>query len=176
VCWLIRRHPKAYFRRRPLTSMSIDTGDEVEIEYVGRADDGTVFDTSREAVAAESGLAEAQPERAFSPLTVEVGAGEVIAGIDEALVGMAEGDTKTIEVPPEKGYGEWSDEHVREYDTEELTATLGGRPPEEGEYVETQDGTPAEITHVDAETSTVDFNTPLAGETLEFEIEVLAIN
>lgn len=156
--------------------MTIEAGDEVVIEYVGRADDGTVFDTSREDVAVESGLADAQPEREFTPLTVAVGAGEVIAGIDDALPGLDEGDTKSIEVPPEKGYGEWSDEHVEEYATDELTATLGGQRPEVGQYVETEQGAAAEITAVDDDVSTIDFNPPLAGETLHFEIEVLNVN
>lgn len=156
--------------------MTIETGDEVIIEYVGRADNGTVFDTSREDVAAESGLAEAQPEREFTPLTVSVGAGEVIAGLEEALPGLAEGDTESIEVPPEKGYGEWSEDNVREYETDELTATLGGQRPEVGQYVETEQGAAAEITDVADDISTVDFNPPLAGETLHFEIEVVAIN
>ena len=155
--------------------MTIEAGDTAEIEYVGRAEDETVFDTSREPIAAESGLADAQPERGFDPLTVEVGAGEVIAGIDEALIGMAEGESETVDIPPEKGYGEWSEDHVREYDTDDLTETLGGRNPEVGQYVETEDGTPAEITHVDDDTSRIDFNAPLAGETLTFELEILAV-
>lgn len=155
--------------------MTIDAGDTVEVEYVGRAEDGTVFDTSRETVATESGLADAQPDREFDALTVEVGAGDVIAGVDEALIGMAAGEIETIDIPPEKGYGEWSEDHVREYDTDELSETLGGREPEVGQYVETQDGTPAEITHVDDETARIDFNAPLAGETLTFELEVLAV-
>ena len=156
--------------------MTIESGDEVVIEYVGRADDGTVFDTSREDVAAESGLAEAQPEREFTPLTVSVGAGEVIAGIEEALPGLEEGDTKSVEVPPEKGYGEWSEDHVQEYDTDELAATLGGQRPEVGQFVETEQGAAAEITDVADDVSKVDFNPPLAGETLHFELEVVAIN
>lgn len=156
--------------------MTIETGDEVVIEYVGRDDDGTVFDTSREDAAAESGLAEAQPEREFTPLTVSVGAGEVIAGIEEALPGLDEGDTESVEVPPEKGYGEWSEEHVREYETDELAATLGGQRPEVGQYVETEQGAAAEITDVADDISKVDFNPPLAGETLHFELEVVAIN
>lgn len=156
--------------------MTIESGDEVVIEYVGRADDGTVFDTSREDVAAESGLAEAQPDREFTPLTVSVGAGEVIAGIEEALPGLEEGETKSVEVPPEKGYGEWSEDHVQEYDTDELAATLGGQRPEVGQYVETEQGAAAEITDVADDVSKVDFNPPLAGETLHFELEVVAIN
>jgi len=156
--------------------MTIESGDEVVIEYVGRDDDGTVFDTSREAVAAESGLAEAQPDREFTPLTVSVGAGEVIAGIEEALPGLDAGETTSVEVPPEKGYGEWSDDNVQEYDTDELAATLGGQRPEVGQYVETEQGAAAEITDVADDVSTVDFNPPLAGETLHFELEVVAIN
>lgn len=156
--------------------MPIESGDEVVIEYVGRTDEGTVFDTSRGAVAAESGLAEAQPDREFTPLTVSVGDGGVIAGIEEALPGLDEGDNESIEVPPEKGYGEWSEEHVREYETDELTATLGGQRPEVGQYVETEQGAAAEITDVTEDVSKVDFNPPLAGETLHFEIEVVAIN
>jgi len=53
--------------------MSITTGDAVTLEYTGRLDDGTVFDTSRRSVAEETGLAEAQPDREYAPLTVEVG-------------------------------------------------------------------------------------------------------
>jgi FKBP-type peptidyl-prolyl cis-trans isomerase 2 len=155
--------------------MSIEAGDEVVIEYVGRADDGTVFDTSRTDVATESGLADAQPDREFTPLTVSVGAGEVIAGIEEALPGLAVGDSTSIEVPPEKGYGEWSEEHVQEYATDELAATLGGQRPEVGQYVETEQGAAAEITAVEDDISTVDFNPPLAGETLHFEIEVINV-
>ncbi|RJX43946.1 peptidylprolyl isomerase [Halonotius aquaticus] len=156
--------------------MTIESGDEVVIEYVGRADDGTVFDTSREDVATESGLADAQPDREFTPLTVSVGAGEVIAGIEEALPGLDEGETTSVEVPPEKGYGEWSEEHVQEYETDELAATLGGQRPEVGQYVETEQGAAAEITDVADDVSKVDFNPPLAGETLHFELEVVAIN
>ena len=156
--------------------MTIESGDEVVIEYVGRDDDGTVFDTSREDVAAESGLAEAQPDREFTPLIVSVGAGEVIAGIEEALPGLDEGETTSVEVPPEKGYGEWSEDRVQEYETDELAATLGGQRPEVGQYVETEQGAAAEITDVADDVSKVDFNPPLAGETLHFELEVVAIN
>ena len=156
--------------------MTIESGDEVVIEYVGRADDGTVFDTSREDVATESGLADAQPDREFTPLTVSVGAGEVIAGIEEALPGLDEGETTSVDVPPEKGYGEWSEDRVQEYETDELAATLGGQRPEVGQYVETEQGAAAEITDVADDVSKVDFNPPLAGETLHFELEVVAIN
>ncbi len=156
--------------------MTIDTGDSVTLEYTGRLTDGTLFDTSREDVANEAGLADTQPEREYGPLTVEVGAERVIEGLEEALIGMEKGDEDTVTISPENGYGEWTDEHVREYGADEFQEMVGGETPEVGSYLETQDGNIAEITHADSETVRVDFNHQLAGETLEFDIEIVDVN
>jgi len=155
--------------------MTITTGDAVAIEYTGRLDDGTVFDTTRAAVAEEEGLAEAQPDREYAPLTVDVGAGEVIAGMEDALVGLEAGAEETVEIPPEEAYGEWSEERVQEFETAELRDLLGGEL-EEGLYLEAQNGQRGEIVHVDEETVRVDFNPELAGERLTFELEVVDVN
>ena len=155
--------------------MAITTGDDVTFEYTGRLDDGTVFDSSRESVAREAGLVETQPDREYDPLTVEVGSGQVIEGMEEGLLGMDAGETQTIEIPPEKAYGEWTEEHVQEFDTDELSEMLGQRP-EEGAFLEAQNGQHGEIIHVDDETVRVDFNPDLAGETLEFEIEIVDVS
>ena len=61
----------------------IADGDSVTPEYAGRLTDGTVFDISRASVAEEAGLTEAQPDRGYTPLTVEAGAGRVIEGTEE---------------------------------------------------------------------------------------------
>jgi FKBP-type peptidyl-prolyl cis-trans isomerase 2 len=156
--------------------MAIEAGDAVVIEFTGRTADGTVFDTSRESVAEEVGLAEAQPDREFRPLTVEVGAGEVIEGLEDSLVGLEDGDSPTVSIPPEQAYGEWSEEHVHEYDAEEFGAMVGDQTPAAGDFVETQEGGLAEIVHVDDEVVRVDFNHGLAGETLEFDIDIVDVN
>ncbi|MFW5977995.1 MAG: FKBP-type peptidyl-prolyl cis-trans isomerase [Halohasta sp.] len=155
--------------------MTITTGDEVTFEYTGRLDDGTVFDSSHESVAQEAGLVDTQPDREYAPLTVEVGSGQVIEGMEEGLLGMEAGETKTVEIPPAKAYGEWTEEYVQEFDTDELSEMLGQRP-EEGAFLEAQNGQHGEIIHVDDEVVRVDFNPDLAGETLEFEIEVVDVN
>ncbi|MFB6173451.1 MAG: peptidylprolyl isomerase [Halobacteriales archaeon] len=154
----------------------IAAGDTVTLEYTGRLDDGTVFDTTHESVAAEAGMAEAQPDREYAPLTVEVGSGRIIDGLEEALLGMEEGATDTVMLPPEEAYGEWSEENVREYDAEAFAEMVGGRTPEAGDYIETEEGGVAEITHVDEATVRVDFNHELAGETLEFDLEVVDVS
>lgn len=103
-------------------------------------------------------------------MTVEIRTGQIIDGLEEALISLEQGATRTVTVPPEKGYGEWTEEQVREYDAEEFSQMIDGQTPEEGAFLETQDGGLAEIMHVDKETVRVDFNHGLAGETLEFEV------
>ncbi|MFC7008423.1 FKBP-type peptidyl-prolyl cis-trans isomerase [Halalkalicoccus salilacus] len=158
--------------------MGIEPGDQATIEYTGRLtdEDGTVFDTSREEVAEEAGLAEAQPEREYEPLTVEPGAGQLIEGFDEGLIGLEEGDTETITVPPEKGYGEKSDDRIMERDRDEFEQLLDGEVPEEGMMIQTEQQQVGEIVHVDEEVVRIDFNHELAGETLEFDVEVVSID
>ncbi|MFB6302119.1 MAG: peptidylprolyl isomerase [Haloferacaceae archaeon] len=155
--------------------MAITTGDSVTIEYTGRDEDGTVFDTSRESVAEETGLTDRHPERDYGPLTVEIGAEEVIEGLEEALIGMEQGETRTVTIPPEKGYGERVEEKVKEYDAEEFDQIVGSQTPEEGQFIETQSGGFAQIVHIGDDVVRVDFNHPLAGETLEFEMEVVEV-
>lgn len=155
--------------------MTITDDDSVTIEYVGRLTDGTVFDTSDEALAREAGLAEENPEREFEPLTIQIGDDKVIAGLQEALLGMEEGETELVQIPPERAYGEYREDRVGEYDREAFEEMLGGREATEGVEVETEEGLPGEVVDVGPETVTVDFNHELAGETLAFEIEIVDI-
>ncbi|WP_255198079.1 FKBP-type peptidyl-prolyl cis-trans isomerase [Halorarius litoreus] len=156
--------------------MTIADGDTVALEYVGRLDDGTVFDTSRQDVAADEGLLDEQPGREYSPLEVEVGAGKVIEGLDEALVGMAAGDREVVTIPPEKGYGARSEDRVVTYERDQLDEMLQGASVEEGMQLQTEQGLPGEVVDVGEDVVKVDFNHRLAGETLEFDVEIVSID
>lgn len=155
--------------------MAIESGSQVELEYVGRLTDGTVFDTSLEAVAKDAGLAEEQPEREYAPLVVEVGNGRVIEGLEEGLVGLEEGDEETVTIEPEQAYGHYDEDQIQEFDRAEFTEMLQGQEPEEGLHVQTQQGVFGEIVHVGSDVVRVDFNHELAGETLEFDVEILSV-
>jgi len=156
--------------------MTIRESDSVTIDYVGRLEDGTVFDTSDESLAREEGLTEEYPERKFKPLTVTVGDDRVIEGLQEALLGMDVGDTQVIRIPPERAYGEHSEDRVASYDRAAFDEMIGDRELTEGFEVETEDGLPGVVVDFDEENVTVDFNHELAGETLEFDIEVLEVD
>ncbi|MFW5919600.1 MAG: FKBP-type peptidyl-prolyl cis-trans isomerase [Halanaeroarchaeum sp.] len=155
--------------------MVISAGDTVTMEYTGRRTDGSVFDTSRESVAEESGLAERNPDREYGPITVQIGEGQLIEGLEAALFGLEEGDEVTVEVPPEEGYGQPSEDQIVEEDPEEF-AQMVGEEPTEGTYVETREGAFGEIVEVAEEAVRIDFNHELAGETLEFDVEVVEVH
>lgn len=153
--------------------MTIEAGDSVTIEYTGRRDDGTVFDTTHESVAAEAGLDENEPEGAYDPLTVEIGAGEIIEGLEEALIGLEQGEAETAVLPPEKAY-EWSEDNVRKFPRAQFVETIG-QEPEEGAYIRSKTGGVGEIVQVADDIVEIDFNHELAGETIEFEFEVVDV-
>jgi len=150
--------------------MKIEAGDFVRFHYVGRFENGEVFDTSYEDIARENEIY--VEEREYGPLGVHVGVGEIIPGLDEALIGMEVGEKKRITVPPEKAYGMPNPELVIEVPVSEFTQA--GLEPVEGLYVMTDSGI-AKIVGVGEETVKLDFNHPLAGKTLVFEVEIIGI-
>ena len=150
--------------------MKIEAGDFVAFHYVGRFENGEVFDTSYEDIARENGIY--VEEREYGPLGVNVGVGEIIPGLDEALIGMEVGEKKTVTIPPEKAYGMPNPELIIAVPISEFTQA--GLEPVEGMYVMTDSGM-AKIKAVEGDVVTLDFNHPLAGKTAVFEIEVVDI-
>ncbi len=147
--------------------MKVEAGDFVMFNYVGRFENGEIFDTSYGDIARENGIY--VEDRKYEPLGVNVGAGEIIPGLDEALVGMEVGEKKTVTVPPEKAYGMPNPELVVDVPLSQFSDV--GVEPVEGMYVMTDSGI-AKITSVEGDNVKLDFNHPLAGKVLIFEVEV----
>jgi FKBP-type peptidyl-prolyl cis-trans isomerase 2 len=82
---------------------TVKNGDNISVDYVGSVEDGNVFDTSIESVARQNDIY--IQGRKYQTFNFIVGKGQVIKGFDEGVIGMKVGDTKTITIPPEKGYG-----------------------------------------------------------------------
>jgi len=135
-------------------------GDTVRVHYTGTLEDGTVFDSSKDA----------------DPIEVTLGSGDVIAGFEEALMGMAAGDKKQQRIVAEDAYGPYRDE---------LVFTLPRATVPEDMEIEVGDflsvgfpdgGTaPAQVAALDEENVTLDANHPLAGRTLLFDLELVSI-
>lgn len=139
--------------------MPVKKGDLVRIHYTGKFDDGVEFDSSK----------------GGEPITFEVGIGEVIPGVDEAVVGMEVGETKEVSVSPDKAYGERRKDLVREFPR----SVLAGATVVEGQPIQLQTDAgqivSAIVEKLTDETVTFDFNHPLAGKVLHFELELVEI-
>jgi len=137
-----------------------EKGDLVRIHYTGRLTDGTEFDSSQ----------------GREPLQFEVGAGQIIAGLDREIAEMDEGDKQTITVPAAEAYGEHRPEQVQELPREAIPAEIDPQPGMQLQAT-TQGGQPVPIVvvGVDNDTVTVDANHPLAGEDLVFDLQLVEI-
>ena len=138
----------------------VKPGDTVRIHYTGTLPDGQTFDSSE----------------GREPLEFTVGSGEIIAGLDAALPGMAVGETKTVDVAAEDAYG-MPDPAARQAGPRadipaEIPLDLGTRL-----QVQTPQGQVMPVTVVEVTESEVvlDANHPLAGRDLTFAIELVAI-
>lgn len=149
-----------------LKNASVEAGDVVSVEYVGRLEDGTVFDTNVKSEAEKANLT----RPSYDLLTFLVGGGQMIKGFDQAVVGMKVNETKTVQIPPEEAYGARSPVLVKVFPRKDLEA-LGGTA-EVGVVVQASNGAVGNITAVNDSFITVDFNPRLAGKTLVFDITV----
>jgi len=153
------------------TAEEVKEGDYVLVDYTGKLEDGTVFDTSIKDDAIEAGIY--NQKRDYQPLGFTVGAGEMIKGFDSGVVGMAVGDDKTLIIPPEDAYGAHREDMVKTIPVAELTSA--GITPVVGKKVVTSQGQTATITNVTDTDVVIDFNHELAGKTLVFDIKLVSI-
>jgi len=139
----------------------VKKGNKIKVEYTGTLEDGTVFDSS---------------EKQGAPIEFTVGEGQVIQGFDDAVVDMEKGEEKEITIPPEKAYGNYHAELVKELSKDSF--------PEKQEFtvgmifvMNTQEGKqiPFRISKVTDTTVTVDLNPPLAGKTLNIKLKIVDV-
>lgn len=136
----------------------IKKGSKVKVHYTGKLENGKVFDTSVEK----------------DPLEVVVGQSGLIKGFEEGLMGMKEGEKKTIEITPEDAYGQLIEGRTQEVEKSALPEEIQvGMALQANGEVGTMVVTVKEIKE---ETVVLDANHPLAGKDLIFELEVLEVS
>ncbi|HEC91867.1 MAG TPA: peptidylprolyl isomerase [Candidatus Atribacteria bacterium] len=135
-------------------------GDKVKVHYSGSLKDGTVFDSSLEK----------------EPFEFTLGEDMVIPGFENAIIGMNEGETKTVSIPPEEAYGDYREELVVTVDRSQIPSDI---EPRLGMVlqVRSREGTIANviIRDITENSITLDGNHPLAGKELTFEIKLLEV-
>jgi len=163
-------------------AMPIKNGDFILANYTLKVkESGDVVDTTIESVAKEKGMhhehhehegAEKTDVHRYEPLLVVVGESWVTQGFDEGLVGLEADQSSTIEVPPEKGYGARDASKVRLVPLRRFRNE--GITPMPGLQV-TLEGKVGQIRTVGAGRVQVDYNHPLAGRTLVYEVSIQSI-
>lgn len=136
--------------------MPVKTGDTVRVHYRGTLTDGTLFDQSE----------------GRDPLAFTAGLGQVIPGFERAVIGLEPGETVTVTIEPVDAYGPHHAELRHAVTLADFASTpyIGGEvnlvSPEGDEM-------PGRIVSIGGDDVTIDFNHPLAGETLVFEITLV---
>ncbi len=136
------------------------TGDTVKIHYTGKLADGSIFDDSLKR----------------EPLEFTIGKNSLIAGFENAVIGMIAGDWKTVNIPFEQAYGPHMKEMVVDVDIKQLPQ---GYKPVIGAQLQVSQDTGEQIvvsiTKITETHVTLDANHPLAGKELIFEIKLVEI-
>ena len=137
--------------------MRAENGKHVKVQFVGRLEDGTVF--------GESSLEK--------PLEFTLGKEQLIPGFVEAVVGMEPGEKKSVKVPPEDGFGDYDPQKKVEFERSRFSQM---EPLSTGMKVGLADANGKEfvgrVETCNDLTVTVDLNHPLAGQPLQFDIQV----
>lgn len=146
---------------------TVQAGDNVSVDYIGKLENGTVFDTSYAEVAKNASIFD--PRREYAPLNFTAGVGQMIQGFDQGVIGMKKGEEKVLTIPPEKAYGAVNPEAIVSVPLEILQKN--NITAEVGMVLRTTSGS-GRVTAVNGTDATVDFNHPLAGKTLVFDVKV----
>jgi peptidylprolyl isomerase len=139
---------------------TVKNGDKVKVHYTGKFEDGEVFDSSENR----------------DPLDVEVGAAQVIKGFEDALVGMEEGEKKTVSVPPDQGYGPHDPALLIDIPNAQIPKEVS---PAVGMKLRLNDDKGQSIlvtvSEIGGDSIKLDANHPLAGKVLVFDLELINI-
>ena len=140
--------------------MQVKSGDVVRVHYTGTLEDGSQFDSSV----------------GRAPLEFTVGAGQMIAGFDAGVVGMAVGEKKTILIDPDHGYGQKDPTAIIEFPSsnipEGMAVEVGMKLNLQNQYGQP---VPVVVMEVKEEVIIMDANHFLAGKDLTFEVEIVEI-
>lgn len=156
---------------KPKAETVVKEGSLIYVDYVGKTRaDGKIFDLTLEDVAKKEGLF--REDDRYEPILVAVGSNWLLEALEEELVGMKVDETKTVDVPPERGAGKRDPSLVKmiakaKLEKQGVRIAMGERITFGREQ--------GVITQILGRTARVDFNPPMAGKTLRFDVTVKGI-
>jgi FKBP-type peptidyl-prolyl cis-trans isomerase SlpA len=147
----------------PNDDTRITHGSQVALHFSVALENGVEIDNTR-----------SYPE----PVNLVIGDGNLLEGFEKALLGLRAGDRRTVHLPPEDAFGPWNPDNIQLFDTVQFIKA-GDERPEVGTMMEFQDkggGTLAGVVKtINDDKVEVDFNHPLAGRNVVFEVEIAKV-
>lgn len=137
-----------------------EIGDHVKVHYTGKLENGDQFDSSE----------------GKDPIEFTLGAHQVIKGFEDGVMGMSEGDKKSLDIQKDNAYGDYRHDLVVKFTKNDFPDDI---TPEVGKHIElkTQDGKSVNtvIKEIEGDDVYLDANHPLAGQDLKFDVELVQI-
>lgn len=142
-----------------MSEYRIDEGMEVTLHFTLKLEDGTVVDTTKDK----------------TPAMFQMGDGNLPPGFEHPLKGMTDGENGTFEIAPEHAFGQHNPQNIQRMKRD----VFDDEEPEIGTVMSFADANgdelPGVISEIEENMVVVDFNHPLAGRTLTFEVEILGV-
>ncbi|MCF9046981.1 FKBP-type peptidyl-prolyl cis-trans isomerase [Acinetobacter nectaris] len=143
----------------PNEETRIEAGAHVELHFSVALENGVEIDNTRQHDA---------------PVELTIGDGNLLPGFEKALYGLRAGDRRTVHLPPEDAFGPWNPENVQTFDTVKFEER-----PTIGHLIEFEDKAKSSlfgvVKAVDDDITEIDFNHPLAGKNISFEVEIFKV-
>ena len=144
---------------QPNEEIRIQAGSKVELHFSVSIENGIEIDNTR-------GRDE--------PVSLVIGDGNLLEGFEKALFGLRAGDRRTVHLPPEDAFGQWNPENIQIFDTVKFE-----QRPIIGHMIEFEDKAKASlfgvVKSVNEDSTEIDFNHPLAGKNITFEVEIFKV-
>lgn len=147
---------------RPDEEVRIEAGSQVALHFSVRLENGIEIDNTRSRT---------------EPVRLTLGDGSLLPGFEKALLGLRAGDRRSVHLPPEEAFGAWNPDNVQRFGR--LQFAKSGSEPEVGLVIEFEDkaggSLPGVVSALHDDQVEVDFNHPLAGRNVVFEVEVTQV-
>lgn len=134
-------------------------GQFVEMEYIGRLENGEIFDSTNPK----------DMENAKGPITIIMGAGHLIKGIEKAMLKMEVGEKCDLDIPPEDGFGKRASKLIKIFQFKEFRKQKVVPYPGLQLTIDNRLGT---VISINSGRIIVDFNSPLAGRRLTYKMKI----
>ena len=143
----------------PTEEIRISDGAKVDLHFSVAIENGVEIDNTRSR---------------SEPVSLVIGDGNLLPGFEKALFGLRAGDRRTVHLPPEEAFGEWNPENIQRFDTVKFE-----QRPVIGHMIEFEDKAKSNlfgvVKTVNDDITEVDFNHPLAGKNITFEVEIFKV-